>query len=878
MFRYPWKNLRKSIKNTKRYLVNSGNVDNKKVLPNHADVVIIGGGSAGCYTIYHLAKRGIKAILIERCKLTSGTTWHTNGLMWRIRPNDTDIQLLNSTRDTVIDIKNNTEYDPGWIQNGGLFIARNKIRLDEYQRLATIAKIYGIEHVMLTPDETLRIAPVLNRDAFVESLYSPGDGIIDPTMLCNALTKLAIKTSNAQVIEDCPVTEILTEQNDRGVNKIIGVRTEHGDIKTSCIVNATGVWGRDLFEPFGITIPLIPMKHSYVVSEPIEGIKGLPNIRDHDASIVFRVQGSSMYLGGYEKNPILLEKVESEFSFGLYDLDWSTFDCHVEEAVELCPAFGEAGIKCTICGPESFTPDHRPIMGPDPLMIGLFHNCGFNSAGMMYGGGCGEQLAEWIIHGRPDFYMFNFDVRRFTPKQMADKEYSIQRCHEAYAKNYSTVFAHLQPLAGRNFKTDPLHTELVLNGAVMEEKQGYERPAFFYKEKAPINIPPYDWYGAYDHPRNSDRNYLNILKGDQKYEFSDHHKRIGAEAMSCRTKAAIFNLNSFSKILIDGPDSKEAMEWICTNDINKPPNSIVYTCALNGRGGVEANFMVTVLESGDGSVTTPKFNGTAYYIVGDGAFANHILAHINDAVAEREFNATVRDVTDQMAIISIQGPNSQKIVEELTVSRLDTLTPFTSTTATMKKANSKAFCVRIMRISTMGELGYELHMDNEECVGIYNQLMDIGSQYGLKNAGFRAYNSLNCEKGHHLWGFDLRSDDTPVEANLESLCRKNGEYKGMEVIEKQRKHGVHKRLAYLTLDEKIPLWGLEGVYCNGKAVGYVRRAEFGYYINKSIGKSYIRSIDGAPIDVKRLTRGSYEIDVLGKLYSAKVHLQSLLDF
>lgn len=380
---------------------------------------------------------------------------------------------------------------------------------------------------MLTADETLKLLPFLNRDAFVATLYSPGDGIIDPTMLCTALTKLAIETSNAQVIENCPVQSILTERNERGVPKIVGLETAIGTIKTNCVVNATGAWGKDLIEPLGITLPLVPMKHSYVVSESINGIQGTPNLRDHDASIAIRIQGSSMYLGGYEKNPIILEKVDRDFSFSLYDLDWCTFDCHVDEAVKLCPAFGETGIKCTICGPETFTPDHKPIMGPDPRLIGLFHNCGYNSAGMMFGGGCGEQLAEWIIHGRPELYMFNFDIRRFTPKQMADKTYINERCHEAYAENYSLVFANAQSLAGRNFQKSPLHDEMILNGgAVMEEKQGFERPAFFFNGTAPIVIPPYDWYGAYDHARNTDKAYTNILSGDQTYGFSEHHHRV----------------------------------------------------------------------------------------------------------------------------------------------------------------------------------------------------------------------------------------------------------------------------------------------------------------------------------------------------------------
>ncbi|XP_055319034.1 sarcosine dehydrogenase, mitochondrial-like [Sitodiplosis mosellana] len=872
------KNFYKAL--TKSYSVTEKVTKKTIQLPQQADVVIIGGGSAGCHTLYHLAKRGVKAVLLERCKLTAGTTWHTAGLLWRIRPSDVDIQLLNRSRDMLIDIKENTEFDPGWQQKGGLFIAHEKIRIDEYKRLSTIGKLMGIENAMLSSVEAQQIFPLLNPKSFIAALYSPGDGDIDPTLLCTALTKLAVQTSNAQVIEDCPVKEIITEQRDRGVNKIIGLRTDHGDIKTNCVVNTTGVWANDLLEPLGIALPLIPMMHSYIVSDPIEGIRGMPNVRDHDASIYFRIQGSSICMGGYERNPVILDSVAKDFNFGLYDLDWSTFESHVKGSEELCPVFATTGIKSTICGPESFTLDHKPIMGPDPRLIGLFHSSGYSSAGMMFGGGCGEQLAEWIIHGRPEFHMYNYDIRRFVPKQMEDTKFAKERSHEAYGDNYAMVFAHMQPLAGRNFKTDPLHEELVLNGAVMEEKQGYERPAFFYKEKAPINIPPYDWFGAYDHPVNSDKTYMRILKGDQKYDFSDHHERIGAEAMSCRIKAAAFNLSSFYKILIEGPEAKVAMEWICTNDINKPPNSIVYTCTLNGRGGVEANFMVTVLESGDGSLSNPKFNGNEYYIVGDGAYASHTLAHINETIDERRFNVTVRDLTDEMGIISIQGPFSRAIIEELTALKLsqETLPYHKSMVVQFKDKNLReSFAIRILRSGVVGELGYEIHVENKYCASVYNKIMNVGSEYGLRDAGFRAFYSLSCEKGTHRWGYDLRSDDTPVEANLESICRESGAYKGRNVVEKQQNEGIHKRLVYLTLSEEVPLWGLEGVYRNSEAVGHLRWAEYGYMTNKSIGKSYIHRSDGQPIDTEYLKQGTYEIDVLGKLYPAKLHLSSPFD-
>lgn len=328
-------------------------------------------------------------------------------------------------------------------------------RLDEYKRLSTIGKALDIENYILSASETNTIFPLLNTKVFVGAMYSPGDGTMDPSMLCRALTKVAA-SDGARVIEDCPVNEILTQPNILGRKAVTGVSTPFGTIATNCVVNAMGAWGTRLLAPINAAVPIVPIKHSYIVS-PINGVQGMPNVRDHDASIYFRIQGSSIWLGGYEGNPIFLDKVDKDFSFGLYELDWETFEQHMKGGIELCPALGQAGVKTTICGPETFTPDHKPILGPDPRLDGLFHSCGFNSAGMMFGGGCGEQVAHWIIHGKPEFHMFAYDIRRFTPAQRDNALWVKERTHESITCNYSMIFPNDQPLAGRNFQRDPFH-------------------------------------------------------------------------------------------------------------------------------------------------------------------------------------------------------------------------------------------------------------------------------------------------------------------------------------------------------------------------------------------------------------------------------------
>ncbi|XP_055839450.1 sarcosine dehydrogenase, mitochondrial [Episyrphus balteatus] len=873
-----WKLSRNILPN--RFPFQNVRFNSKEVqIPSSADVIIIGGGSAGCHTLYHLAKRGVKAVLLERAKLTAGTTWHTAGLVWRLRPNDVDTQLLANSRNMLMSLEEETGLDPGWIQNGGIFIAHSDNRLDEYKRLSTLGNSMGIENYMLSPEETQKLFPLLDPAAFTGALYSPGDGVVDPAMLCSALTKSATN-NGAKVIEGCPVNELLVEESSGNSKKLVGVRTPFGDIKTKTVVNATGVWGKDLVEPHGSKLPLVPMKHAYIVSESVPGARGLPNIRDHDYSTYFRIQGDAICMGGYEPNPILLDPVAKDFNFGLYDLDWSLFETHLQGAVKLCPTYGEIGVKSTVCGPESFTPDHKPLMGPDNHVNGLYHSCGFNSAGMMFGGGCGEQMAQWIINGQPDLPMFSFDLRRFTDSQNRHLQWTNEKSHESYAKNYSMVFKHDQPLAGRNFKTDPLHNEMLSCGAFMEEKQGWERPGFFLlKDRA--DVLPYDWYGSYGHKRHENSAYEKVLDRDLKYgSFSDHQKLIGDEALACRNNAAVFNMSYFCKLFLEGPQAKEAADWIFTANTNRDVKKTVYTCALNHRGGVESDVTISRLVSGTGEIHNPKFEGQGNYIVAGGASAFYTFKSIESELRNQKFNATVRDVTEDMGIISIQGPKSREILQKITETELsDSEIPPNSTILTQVRGiNGKdTHNVRLLRVSFIGELGYELHVPKEYCSNVYKSLMKAGEGFDLKNAGYRALYSLSSEKGYHLWSFDLRPDDTPIEANLGFTCRRKGNYKGKQVIDKQRLIGVHRKMAYFTLNDQIPIWGLEGVYRNGEPIGFLRRAEYAYSLKKSLGQAYVTRKDGGVVDEKYISSGKYQIDILGKMYDAECHLRSPFD-
>lgn len=848
-------------------------------LPESAEVVIIGGGSAGCNTLYQLTKRGIRAVLLEKAKLTAGTTWHTSGLVWSLRPNDVEINLLASTRKLLMTLEEKSGHNSGWINNGGLFISHSEERLQEYKRLSTLGKCFGVESHILTPDEAQKLFPALDTAAFTGALYSPADGLVDPAMMCTALTRAA--TANGGIIvEDCLASKIVTGENLLGIKDVRGVETNKGTIRTNTVVNATGVWGKDLIEPLGVHLPLIPMKHAYVISETMENIHQMvPNIRDHDYSIYLRIQGKSICMGGYENNPVLLDKIPSDFHFGLYDLDYSIFDTHIQGAVKLCPDFGKTGIKSTVCGPESFTPDHKPLMGPDPVVNGLFHNVGFNSAGMMLGAGCAEQLALWILHDRPDLHMFAYDVRRFSPKQRKALNWATERSHEAYAKNYSIVFPHDEPLAGRNFTVDPFHKQMIQYGAVMEERHGWERPGYFLPEDTVV-VQPYDWYGYYDYPKNTNTNYEETLKKEYTFNFPEHHDLIGEEALTCRNDATLFNLSYFCKLFLTGNQAKEAAEWIFTADLNKPVNKTIYTCALNKRGGVESDVTVSIVESGQGEPHDPIFKGRGYYIVAGGASAYHTKAHIWATIQEKALRAVVTDQTDELGVLSIQGPKSREILQKITdfdLSNNERLPPNSNTVLSIKINPFYSCNVRVLRVSFVGELGYELHIPAESCNDVYNALMKAGYKDGLRNAGYRALYSLSSEKGYHLWGYDLRSDDTPIEANLEFVCKKRGDYQGRLVIDRQLQNGVNKKLAFFTLNEQVPLWGLEAVYRNGELMSHLRRGEYGYTLLKPIGQAYVTRKDGDYVTDEYIRSGRYQIEIMGKLYNAECHLRSPFD-
>ncbi|XP_028826887.1 sarcosine dehydrogenase, mitochondrial isoform X2 [Denticeps clupeoides] len=841
-----------------------------KPLPQSADVVVIGGGSLGCQTLYHLAKMGVSnAVLLERDRLTAGTTWHTAGLLWQLRPSDTEVELLAHTRNVISsELEMETGLNTGWIQNGGLFIASNKQRLDEYKRLMSLGKVYGIESFVLSPAETKDLYPLMNVDDLYGTLYVPKDGTMDPAGTCTTLSRAA-SARGATVIENCPVTGIQVKEDHLGVRRVKAVDTDFGTIETPCVVNCAGVWATKLGQMAGVNVPLIAMHHAYVVTERIEGIQNMPNVRDHDASVYLRLQGDALSVGGYEQNPVFWEEVSDKFAFSLFDLDWDVFMQHIEGAVNRVPALERTGIKSTVCGPESFTADHKPLMGEAPEVRGFFLGCGFNSAGMMLGGGCGRELAHWIIYGRPEKDMYGYDIRRFHHSLTNNNRWIRERSHESYAKNYSVVFPFDEPLASRNMRLDPFHKVLQDQGCVFQERHGWERPGWFSRQGA-APVLDYDYYGAYDVPQNINYKYNDLLGKEYTFSFPPHHDVIKEECLACRNAVAVFNMSYFGKFYLVGPDAKKAADWLFTADVNKAPGSTVYTCMLNKNGGAESDLTVSRLEPGLTRLPlAPEFNGDSYYLAVGGAVAQHNWSHIQTVLQDRGFRCSLIDQSEQMGMISIQGPKSRELLQEVLDADLSNEAfPF-----------STHRVVRAMRLSFVGEMGWELHIPRDSCLPVYQAVMAAGAKHGVCNAGYRAIDSLSIEKGYRHWHADLRPNDTPLEAGLAFTCKMKSQipFLGREALEAQKAEGLRKRIVCFTIEEKVPMFGLEAIFRNGIPVGHLRRSDFGFAIDKTIGYGYIRNPDGGVVSPEFVRSGEFTLERMGLTYKAKAHLKSPFD-
>ncbi|MEM7176115.1 MAG: FAD-dependent oxidoreductase [Pseudomonadota bacterium] len=800
-------------------------------LPSSSKIVIIGGGIIGCSTAYHLAHLGQEVLLLDKAALTSGSTWHAAGLVGQLRSNANVTQMLGYSIDLYRRLGEETGLATGWKMNGGLRLACNPERWIEVKRQATTAHSFGLNMQLLTPREAQDLWPLMEIGDVVGAAYLPTDGQANPSDITQALAKGA-RSKGAMLVENCPVIEILTEQG-----RLAGVRTPQGDVSCEKLVLCAGQWTRDLAASIGVVVPLVSVEHQYMITEPFGVPSDLPTLRDPDRLTYYKEEVGGLSWGGYEPNgiPWAVDGIPDKFDFQLLNSNFDHFEQLVELALPRVPKLAEVGAKQLINGPESFTPDGNFILGEAPEIDNVFVGAGFNAFGIASGGGAGMALAEWVAKGEPPYDLWSVDIRRFgSPHQ--DTDWVRTRTLEAYGKHYTMSWPSEESESGRPCRRSPLYDRLAQAGAVFGEKLGWERA---------------NWYAE---PGEEARDIYT-------FDRPNWHDPVGREHKAAREAAALFDQTSFAKFVLKGPDAEAALSWIAANRVDQPVNSIIYTQMLNDRGGIECD------------LTCLRTRPDAYYIVTGTGFATHDFDWIRRNIP-KGMNAQLVDVTSSNAVLSLFGPKARDILQAVT---RDDVSHAAHPFARARRIGIAGCPVLALRITYVGESGWELHLPVEYAQTVYDALHHAGSKHGLRNAGYRAIETLRLEKGYRAWGGDIGPDHTPDEAGLGWAVKiKSGiPFKGRDAVESQREKGVAKILATFTTAPNVILSGRETIYRNGERCGWLSSAGFGHTINKSIGMGYVRGKTSITHD--HVLSGTYELEVATERFPAEVTLTPLYD-
>jgi 4-methylaminobutanoate oxidase (formaldehyde-forming) len=804
-------------------------------LPSNARVVIIGGGVVGCSIAYHLAKRGeTDVVLLERKQLTSGTTWHAAGLVGQLRATMNLTKLAQYTTNLFATLEDETGQATGYQRRGSVAIAPNEERFEELKRGASTARVFGLEVNVITPSDVKDMFPLARTDDLVGAVHLPNDGVVNPIDVTQALAKGA-RSHGVKIFENTKVERILVENG-----RAVGVRTENGTIKADAVVNAAGMWARELGDQVGATVPLHAAEHFYIVTEAVEGISPtMPVLRDMDGCGYFKEDAGKLLVGWFEPGakPWGMKGISEEFSFTSLPEDYEHIAPLVENATHRMPILAETGIRLFFNGPESFTPDDRYLLGEQPEVKGLFVAAGFNSIGIQSSGGAGKVLADWIIDGRPPMDLWDVDVRRTMPFQR-NRSYLHDRTVESLGLLYAMHWPFRQPETARNARRSPLHDRLAARGACFGEVAGWERTNWF--------APP-------------------GVKAEYEYSYGRQNwfEHSAAEHRATREGVTMFDQSSFGKFVLEGPDAEAVINRVSANDMSVPAGKIVYTQWLNERGGIEAD------------LTVVRLSTNKYMVVTAAATQVRDYTWLRDHIGPND-RAVVTDVSSAYATLSIMGPKSRDFLQSLTWNDLSNEAfPF----GTSQMIDLGYARVAANRITFVGELGWELYVPTEFATNVFDVLVESGEKFGLKHAGYHALNSLRMEKGYRHWGHDVSPDDTPIEAGLGFVVAwdKPGGFIGREALLEQKKSGVRKRLVQFALNDSSKLlYHNEPIWRNSEIVGHITSGMYGHSLDKSIGMGYVENHHGLA-DKAFIESGTYEIEVACERIGATAQLQPFYD-
>ncbi|MCH2365857.1 MAG: FAD-dependent oxidoreductase [Planctomycetes bacterium] len=795
-------------------------------MQDRAQVLVIGGGIVGCSAAYHLAKSGCRdVLLVEKGELTSGSTWHAAGLVGQLRSSRNVTRMLKHSVELYESLEAETGQATGWKQVGGLRLACSEERMQELRKGATTARSFGLEMELLSPKEALELFPIMSPKDIVGGAFLPTDGYADPTSVTRALAKGA-RDGGVTIERGIRVKDFLVK--DR---RVVGVQTDQGDIEVETVLLAAGMWSRQLGALAGVNVPLIPVMHQYLVTDKIPDIPAdLPTMRDPDKLVYYKEEAGALAMGGYEHNPIpwSVDGIPGDFGQQLLEPDFDHFEQISRLAIERTPLLETAGVRELINGPESFTPDGHFIMGRAPELDNFFVGAGFNAHGIAAGGGAGRMLAEWILEGRPSLDLWSVDIRRFG-EHHRELGYVRDRTLELYGKHYSIAWPGAEHESGRKLRMSPLYTRLAGQGAVFGSKFGWERANWF----APPGIEARE-----THP----------------FGKPAWFEPVGAEHRAIREAVALIDQTPFSKLEVSGPGSFEFLQRLVAANLDKAPGGLTYTQLCNERGGIECDLTIARVED------------ERFYIVTGTAFGGHDMSWIREHL-DSSGSIELTDITDTRAVINVCGPRSRELLESVCDDPFDNESfPF----AHCHPVRIGNTTILALRVTYVGELGWELHMPMDGATEVYDLLAESGKTLGVQNAGYRAIESCRLEKGYRYWSTDLTADYTPWEAGL-GFCvtLDKGDFIGREALLEAKERGVSRKLCCFTLEEYRPLNGGETISRGGEVLGVLTSGGYGYTIGQSIAYGYIPSELTAESD--------FEVEVMGEPVRAIRHDGALYD-
>jgi 4-methylaminobutanoate oxidase (formaldehyde-forming) len=791
-------------------------------LPDRARIVIIGGGVGGAAIAYHLAELGERdVILVERNELTSGSTFHSAGLVGQLR---SSVSLTRLMMDSVALYG---RLDCGWVQCGGIRLACSPEREQEVLRQVAWAKTFGLPLELLSAEQAQDLFPLMVTDDVRCASYLPTDGYLDPSQLTYALIDGA-RRGGCQVFTHTRVNAI-----DVVGGRVRGVQTEWGAVEAEIVINAGGMFAAELGRMAGVRVPVVPFAHEYLVTQPFrERAAGehLPTLRDPDLLIYFREEGAGLVMGGYERDSApwaldehRLDRIPADFNGRLLEEDWSRFEEIARNSSKRVPAMEEVEVTRLINGPEAFTPDNEFCLGESDVG-GFYVAAGFCAHGLAGAGGIGKLMAEWVLAGEPSVDVWEMDIRRFGAHYRSPS-YTLKRAKEVYETYYDIRYPGHERQAGRPLRTSSAYPWHSGHGAAFGEKSGWERVNWYERnaDRGDESLRPRGWAGMHWSPA------------------------IGAEHLATRDSAGLFDESSFSKLEVEGPGAAELLERLCDNRVARDVGAITYTQMLNRRGGIECDFTVT------------RIAQERFLIVTGTAFGNHDAAWIRRHLPA-DGSVALTDVTSRWACFALWGPRSREILAPLTADSLSF--PYMS----MSEIQVGDVPVRALRVTFVGELGWELYCPTEYGAGLWRTLWEAGEPLGMLAGGYRAIDSLRLEKGYRVWAADITPDENPYEAGLGFCVRSDKSFIGSE----QLGNGVERRLRCIVLDDpgSVAL-GNEPVRVDGEVRGRVTTGGYGYTVGTSIAYAYLPAAIEIGVRV--------EIDIFGLWVPGAVAAEPLFD-